>query len=73
MTIGKKTFASKTFASKTFASGTWRGVGVSVQPPDIPGVELSAGWQRPHYSVHDTRPHCALGWQRPHYEVKEEA
>ena len=45
----------------------------AVSPPTIPGVELTAGWQRPHYSVHNTRPHCAIGWQRPHYEVKEEA
>ena len=72
MSEGKRFFRSRHFAGKHFASGHWAGVLAAVLPPTIPGIELSAGWQRPHYSVPNTRPHCALGWQRPHYEVKEE-
>jgi len=47
--------------------------GVSaVSPPDVPGIEVSAGWQRPHHHVVSDRPHYSAGWRRPHYQVREE-
>lgn len=65
--MGKRFFRARLFASRLFTSGHWTGTGMLV--PNIPGVELSVGWQRPHQSVPNTRPHCALGLQRPHYQV----
>lgn len=67
----------------TIASVVLRGYSISVNflptlgygnygAPSIPGVELSAGWQRPHYHAVGDKPEYSAGWRRPQYQAREE-
>lgn len=57
MASAKDSFESATFLAGTFACGTWRGIGVAVGAPTVPGIEWTAGADRLHWTADGQRMH----------------
>lgn len=68
MASAKDTFEAKTFAANSFACGTWRGVGVAVDQPSVPGLQWTATDGRLHYASEDYRLHYTSNDWRMHYK-----
>lgn len=70
MASTKDIFEAKTFAANMFAAGVWRGTGVAVQVPDVPGLEYRDSGERMHYAEASPRMHYRETG-RMHYDARE--
>jgi len=72
MASAKDTFEANTFAANTFACGVFRGVGVEVTVPTMPGLEHTLPERRMHFELPDNLCQVTLPKKRMHFEIPEE-
>lgn len=65
-------FAARYFAPRYFAPRYWPSVGAEPTENDVPGVEITIGLGRAHYTVPVGRGHVTIAKGRAHFTTRND-